>query len=330
KVERGVGQDGAFQMQVQLDLARKNGIILPACEKVDDLYSYRDLGDFLEVYSAIAQAVVDVDDFRRITYEMLRSSVSSGARYVEFFISPHAHEGIDFAVQFEGIRRGIKDAQTDFGLMSRFSPGINREQGPAAAEVYLDEILKNRCDELVGLGLDYLEAPYPPEPFAEVFARARREGLHATAHCGESGPAQYIQGAMDALKIERIDHGYAVIDDPQLMRRCRDEGIMFTACPTVSINTTRWPDLTDPVHPIRVMKEAGLVVTIHSDDPPMFFTDLRQEYEKAHKQLGFSPADLGCSVLAGLQHSWLDETTKRAWHQEWKREIEGLLRRLAD
>lgn len=324
KCELHLHLEGAIRPETALDLARRNGVDL-GTEDVGSLYAYDDLPGFLAVYTRIARAVRTAADFERITWEMLQSCAASGARHVEFFISPHAHDGVPFAVQWEGIRAGIAAARADFGLTALFAPGINRELGPSAAEDYLDACLALRCDEMAGIGLDYNEAPHPPEPFAAVFARARAAGLHVTAHAGEGGPAAFVAGALDALKAERIDHGYAVVDDPALTDRCRRAGTVFTCCPTTTTYTTRHRDLTAPDHPIRRMRAAGLAVTIHSDDPTMFRTTLAHEYRVAVRDLGFAPADLQASILAGLASSWLPAADKARLAPLWAAEIDRLL-----
>ncbi|MBN8293714.1 adenosine deaminase [Rhodobacter sp. NTK016B] len=323
KAELHLHLEGAILPGTAAELAEKNGVDLGA--KPEDLYSYADLSEFLAMYGRICQAVVTEEDFQRVTFEMLRECHASGARHVEFFISPHAHEGIPFATQFAGIRAGIAQARETIGLSALFAPGINREQGPEAAMAYLDACLAQRCDAMAGIGLDYNEAPFPPEPFAPVFARARAEGLQVSAHAGEGGPAAYVRGSIEALECQRIDHGYAVMDDPDLVARCRDAGILFTCCPTTTIYTTPWRDLTDPRHPIRRMHEAGLAVTINSDDPPFFSTTLAKEYEIAHRDLGFSLEALKGSVLTGLAKSWLPEAEKTRLAAEWSGEIDALI-----
>ena len=322
KAEIHIHLEGAILPQTAMELATRNGVSLPECDTVEDLYSYANLMEFLAVYGAIADSIVTVDDFRRITYEMLESATRNGCRYMEFFISPHAHKEVPFSLQFEGIRVGMADAKSDFGIVSRIIPGMNRELGPAAGEHYLDEILANRGDDVIGLGLDYNEAPFPPEPFAAVFARAAQNGLRLTAHAGESGPAAYIAGSLDVLKVERIDHGYNVVDDPALVSRCRDEGVAFTCCPSTTKYTTSWRNLAASDHPIRRMREAGLSVSINSDDPPMFATDLGREFEIAHTELGFSLADIKAAIMSSLEASWIDDTTRRQWMGEWSLEID--------
>ena len=324
KVEMHLHLEGAIRADTAVALARKNGVALPPFVQPQDLYTFTDLPSFLTVYTAIAQAVRTADDFRRITYEMLENCAASGARRVEFFISPHAHQGVDFGLQFDGIRAGMREAAADFGLSSGFSPGVNRELGPAAGEEYLDRILAHRSDELIGLGLDYNEPPFPPEPFAALFARARANGLRLSAHAGETGPAAYVKGTIAALKVNRIDHGYNVMNDPALVDSCRATGVMFTCCPTNTRFTFFGVDMRDPRHPIRAMREAGLVLSINSDDPTMMQIDLAHEYEVAMNELGFTPADIKASILASVAHCWADESLRKAWLREWPAQIDAI------
>ena len=139
-------------------------------------------------------------------------------------------------------------------------------------------VLADRREEVVGIGLDYNEAPFPPAPFKEMYDKARAAGLHVTAHAGESGPAPNVRDSLDILHVDRIDHGYHVVDDPALVARCRELGTFFTCCPSTSGITSPWKDLSAPDHAIRQMVKAGLNVMINSDDPPMFNTDLANEY----------------------------------------------------
>jgi adenosine deaminase len=324
KVELHLHLEGSIAAATAVDLSRRHGIPLP---DRPDLYAFADLVDFLSVYSAVAAAVRHVDDFRRVTYEMLASCAANGARYVEFFFSPHVHlqEGIAYPVQLDGIRAGMREAEADFGVISRIIPGISRELGPAAGFEMLDLILADRPDELIGIGLDFNEAPFPPEPYGPLFAHARRAGLHVTSHAGETGPAAYVRGSLDALGSERIDHGYAVVNDVDLMRRCKDDGVVFTVCPSTSEITSPWHDLSAPDHAIRRMIDFGLKVCINSDDPPMFRTDLGLEYEKASVKLKLSPEDIITTILTGLDGSWLDDSVKRRLYGEWTAEMNSII-----
>ncbi|SEL21526.1 adenosine deaminase [Pacificibacter marinus] len=325
KAELHLHLEGSIRPETAFELAQKNGVaLLKPGQDLADLYDYDDLAKFLNAYTAIAGVVLSADDFHRVTYEMLEDCAVSGARHVEFFISPHAHD-VSFDVQFRGIRRGMAEARDALGISCFMAPGINRELGPEAAEVYFDTCAQLGGDDMAGVGLDYFEAPYPPDPFAPLYDRARAAGYQVTAHAGEGGPAAYVAGAMDALGCRRIDHGYAVMDDPALVARCREAQILFTCCPSTTKYTTHWRDLTDPDHPIRKMKEAGLNVTINSDDPPFFFTTLAQEYEIAYRDMGFTLADIKASILQGIQGSWLSQDQRVALAKNWAVEIDDLI-----
>ena len=331
KMELHIHLEGAILPGTAWDLAARNGVALPPCEKVEDLYKYENLKDFLEVYTAVSNSIVTSDDYRRITYEMLQSCASNNARYVEFFFSPQVHfpNGVTFDTMISGIVAGMDEARTDFGIDSRIVPGINRELGPAAGEELLDMILARKEERLIGIGLDFLETPFPPEPYAGLFARARKAGLNVTAHAGESGPAVHIAGSIDALGVRRIDHGYHVVTDPALMQRCKDMEILFTVCPSTAAVTSPWHDLSSPDHAIRKMADFGLKLMLNSDDPPMFATDLGIEYGKAQSLLRFTPSEFRRAALDGIDGSWLDAGEKSRLKAEWTVEIDGLISQLS-
>jgi adenosine deaminase len=326
KMELHLHLEGAILPATALDLARNNGVTLPPFQRIEDLYHYHDLKEFLDIYTAVSDSVFSADDFRRITYEMLQSCASNNARYVEFFFSPQVHfsNGVRFDTMIDGIVAGMDAAKSDFAIDSRIVPGVNRELGPASGEELLDMILARKEERLIGIGLDFLESPFPPEPYAGLFARARKAGLHVTAHAGESGPAKHIAGSIDALGVCRIDHGYHVVTDPALMQRCKDEGILFTVCPSTAAVTSPWHDL-NPQHPIRQMADFGLKLMINSDDPPMFATDLGKEFEKSAHGLGFSPDMFRRAAIDSIEGSWLDDGEKRALSQSWGAEIDALI-----
>jgi adenosine deaminase len=144
-----------------------------------------------------------------------------------------------------------------------------------------------------------------------MYARARAAGLHRTAHAGEVGPAAHVRDSIDILGCERIDHGYHVVDDPALVARCRTAGTFFTACPTTTTYTTIWRDLASPEHAIRRMLDAGLALTINSDDPGLMRTTLLDEYRLTIDRFGANAAQLKQLCLNGLRAAWLDPDEKR-------------------
>jgi hypothetical protein len=180
---------------------------------------------------------------------------------------------------------------------------------------------------LIGLGMDGEEAPDPPEKFAEVFARAGQSGLRLTSHASEDAPPANIVTCLDVLGCERIDHGYYVLDDEATLRRCRDEGIGFTTCVTSTVKAYFTPVLAD--HPIPAMIEAGLLVTLNSDDPTMVDTDLGEEYVRLCTALAYGTDVVRRLCLNGIEASWLDPVDKTAMRQSFEEELDSLEREMS-
>jgi len=327
KAELHLHLEGAVAAETVVDLAGKHGIALPDLSDESDIYDFADLAEFLKVYDVICRSIRTPDDFHRVTYEALARCAGSNARYVEFFFSPGAHQecGISYSHMLDGILAGMNDAERDLKVTSKLIPAINRELGPAAAEEFLDMVLADRRDEIIGIGLDYLEAPFPPAPYAGVYARARAAGLKATAHAGESGPASNIRDSITLLGCERIDHGYHIVDDPGLVAACRESQIGFTCCSSTTHYTTIWRDLEAPDHPIRTMIAAGLNVVLNTDDPGLFRTDLDNDYLIAAEKMGVGRASLADVALNGIRAAWLEDGAKAAMLADWKAEIAPLL-----
>jgi adenosine deaminase len=271
-----------------------------------EAWEFQDLAAFLRVYAEVCRCMRDRADFEDATYETLRRAAESQVRYVELFFSPDAHDQsvIDYPTMVDGIVAGIHAARRDFGLVAKLIPAHNRELGLERGLAFLDKVSAYRPDEVIGIGLDYAERPHPPATYAPLFAEARRRGLMVTAHAGEDGPADYVRDAIDLLGCRRIDHGYHVVDDPGLVARCRDLDILFTVCPTTTLHTTCWRDLHAPDHAIRRMLDAGLRITVNTDDPGLFGTTLNREYGLLADAFGLSESVLAQLAANGFSHSW--------------------------
>ncbi len=322
KAELHLHLEGAVAATTAIELARKHGLARHNFEDASKLFDFADLGEFLKAYDIICSSIVDTHDFHRVTYEMLARCAINGARYVEFFFSPQAHHGVAYGTMLDGIVAAMRDATHDLGVQSRLIPALNRELGPDVSLQFLDLVLSDRRQEVIGLGLDYNEIGNPPALYAEVYRRARNAGLRVTAHAGENGPSANVSDSLDLLRCDRIDHGYHVVDDPALVAACREHGVFFTVCPTTTTFTTSFRELASPDHAIHRMLDAGLNIVINTDDPALFRTELNNEYLLVAQHMGCTPQQLGEVALNGLRASWLDDTTKRTWIAEWKAEIE--------
>jgi adenosine deaminase len=327
KAELHLHLEGAVAATTAIELLRKHRLATQEFENTSKLTEFPDLGVFLKAYDVVCSSVVDHDDFHRVTYEMLARCAANGARYVEFFFSPQTHlpHGVAYSTMLDGIVAAMRDAARDLGVQSRVIPAANRELGPEKGIQFLDLVLSDRRQEVIGIGLDYNEVGHPPGLYAEVYRRAKNAGLHVTAHAGENGPSANVEESLDLLGCERIDHGYHVVDDPALVAACRERGVFFTVCPTTTTHTTTFRDLASPGHAIHRMLNAGLNVVINTDDPALFHTDLNNEYSLVARKIGCTPRQLAEISLNGLRASWLDDTTKRSWITEWSAEIDRLL-----
>ena len=303
---------GSISATTAVDLARKYSVRLPEGRDASNLYdhpSYENLGRFLEVYDIVGSCIRSVDDFRRVSYEVLMEAASYNVLYREMFISPASHAHADYPTMLEGILLGIEDAAADSGIRCNLIPAIHREHSVAEAQELVELVVEHRRDQVLGIGLDYEEASGPPHPFAGVFQYAKRNGLHRTAH-SESGPPAHIPVLLDQLSCERIDHGYHVVRDETILRRVVDERIPFT-CTPVSSDIGRYSGSGDGTHDvIRQMVDAGVLVTIDSDDPPMFGTDAVNDFEVLHRVLGYDAEQLTQFTWNALEACWLDPSDK--------------------
>jgi adenosine deaminase len=198
---------------------------------------------------------------------------------------------------------------------------------PATNVAMVQSTLDNRRDEIIGISMGGYEPSGPPEQFVEAYQLAERAGLRRTCHAAEHGPAQNVETCLDLLHCERIDHGYHVIEDERVMRRCAETRVCFTVCPTTSAHSSGWDFAS---HPIRTMAEHGLSIMINSDDSGTSGTDIGREYILMAEHMGFGPSDFKQFVMNGIDGAWLDESTKRQWRMEWSREIESLIARVTE
>jgi adenosine deaminase len=189
KAELHLHLEGAVSPALFARLRDKYGV--PALEAAGQAGHFPDLAAFLAVYGQVCSCMRDGDDFRDTTYAALERAAHSGARYVELFFSPAAHEPvIDYRSMVDGIVAGMHAARADFGLIARLIPAHNRELGLERGMAFLETVLSYRPPEVIGIGLDYAERPHPPAQFAPLFAAARSEGLKVTAHAGPDGAVQ--------------------------------------------------------------------------------------------------------------------------------------------
>jgi adenosine deaminase len=269
------------------------------------------------------------DDFYRITYEYLQDAASHNVRYAEFFWNPTGTAqigGLAYAQVLPAICRAIHDAERDCAIVSHLIPSIDREASAQAACRMVQWVIDARCDEVPGIGMDYRENDHPPEEFEQAYAMARRAGLKTTVHAGEFGmPWNNVQTAMDLLQVDRIDHGYTVIDNSDLVQKAKARGIVFTVVPTNSYYLrTLPPERWALDHPIRAMLAAGLKLHPNTDDPTLHHVTPTGAWQMMVNHFGAAWDDLERFMHNGLDAAWIDESSRRTWRQAWQKEFDVL------
>ncbi|WP_257214724.1 adenosine deaminase family protein [Variovorax sp. 54] len=280
-----------------------------------------------------AQLVRSAGDLYQLTLEYLQDAASHQVRYAEFFWNPTGTvhgSGIAYPLAQGAIVRAIQDAQQEFGITGRLIAAIDREASAEAAVEMVEWVKAHRCDEVIGIGIDYRENDRPPELFARAYADAKKAGLKTTAHAGEFGmPWTHVRTALELLQVDRIDHGYTVVDQPDFARECADRGVIFTVVPTNSYYLRTLPPERWAIdHPIRRMPGLGLRIHPNTDDPTLHQVTPTGAWLMMVRDFGFGLDDLRGFMHNGLDGAWIDDTQRRQWRTEWSTAFDALRARL--
>ena len=327
---------GTVRKQTFEDLVRKVKAPLSQASPIsqEDIDSFYTRGDkpvgVLRVLRALDEWLLQSpDDFYRISYEYLADAAAHNVRYAEFFWNPTGTakvSGLPYPRVLEAIRRAIVDAERDLGIIGRLVPSIDREAGADAALEMVQWVLAHRCDEVPGIGMDYRENDFPPEWFEAAYRLAREQGLKTTAHAGEFGmPWPNVKTAMDVLKVDRIDHGYTVIDNLKLVQQALERELVFTVVPTNSYYLRTLPSERWALdHPIRRMMALGLKLHPNTDDPTLHHVNPTEAWHMMVQHFGAGIKDVQGFMHNGLDAAWIDESTRQQWRKAWSAEFTDL------
>ncbi len=308
KAELHIHVEGTLEPEMMFELAARNGVRLPHDDvaAVRRAYDFSDLQSFLDLYYQGAAVLQTEADFADLVAAYLDRAAADNVRHVELFFDPQTHtdRGVPFSVVVDGLGAGIDTATSRSAMTVELIMCFLRHLDEAAAMATLDEALTMRAP-IVGVGLDSSELGNPPTKFANVFAAAGDAGLRLVAHAGEEGPPQYIWEALDVLGVERIDHGVRAIEDETLVARLVADRIPLTVCPLSNRKLQVTPDLTR--HPLPRMVDAGLVVSINSDDPAYFGGYVGRNYERAAQEMGLDDRTLTHIARSSFRSSFLSE-----------------------
>jgi adenosine deaminase len=315
--ELHVHVEGTLEPAAVVAMAARNGVSIPVTDPGELLarYAFSDLQSFLDLHYANLSVLRTGQDFFELATSYLDRARRCNVRRAEIFFDPQTHvsNGVRLEAVMEGLTGAIRDSERTHGVSSDLIMCFLRDRGAEAASEMLSAILPFRGD-IIGVGLDSTEIGYPPELFADVYARAAAEDLHLVAHAGEEGGPETVAAALDVLHVERVDHGIRAMEDPALVQRLRDERVALTVCPLSNVCLRVVDTLAD--HPLPAMLDEALLVTINSDDPPYFGGYIDANYAAIREQCAITPGQLETLALNSFDASFIDDSRRQAWKQE--------------
>ena len=311
KAELHLHIEGSLEPPLMLKLAQKHALKLKyaSVEEVRKAYEFTDLQSFLDIYYEGASVLREAEDFHALTAAYLKKAHADGVVHAEIFCDPQTHtaRGVPMQAVLEGIAGALEEGEATLGVSSRLIVCFLRHLSEADALSTLDAALEYRA-LFHGVGLDSSEKGHPPSKFRRVFERARAQSLVPFAHAGEEGPPEYIEEALDLLKVVRVDHGVRCEEKPALVERLRAQGVPLTVCPLSNVKLRVFKRLEE--HNLKRLLDAGLCVTVNSDDPAYFGGYVLDNYLACAAALGLSRGELARLCANSISASLLPNGRK--------------------
>ncbi len=281
-------------------------------ELLASYFDFTDFAHFIEIYLSVVDLLRTPEDIWTLTHDVAHDLAAQNVRYAELTLTPYTsiRAGIAAEAFCEAVEDARRTAEEELDLTLRWCFDIPGEFGLEGADATIDTALRLRPDGLVSFGLGGPEVGVPRQQFAPHFAQAQAAGLHSVPHAGESTGPETIWDSLRHLGAERIGHGIAAVLDPKLMEYLAAKGVVLEVCPTSNVRTRSVLSLAE--HPLPALVEAGVPVTINSDDPPMFDTTLNQEYEVARELLGLDDDGVADLARTAVRASFADDQVKDA------------------
>jgi adenosine deaminase len=325
KIELHVHIIGSIRPETLLSIIETERVKTPYAnvEQIIKRFRYTDFLNFIRAYMEIVEYISDEQYFEQITYEMLQNCAKSNVRYVEASFSPRDHlpKGLMFDKMVDSINKGIRRANIDFGIETNIRVDIVRNSTYEEGMEIID-FIERKPDNIISVDLGGKESGFLPRRFTEHYKRATELGLHRVAHAGEAAGPESIWDAIYSLDVERIGHGVTAHQDPDLVEYLKREQIGIEMCPVSNLRTGVITSINE--HPIREFFDKGLLVTVSSDDPSLFHTDMNNEYIQLHNQLNFSFGELYQLSLNGIETAFLDESTKLEFRNKFSKEYDTI------
>jgi adenosine deaminase len=314
KAELHLHIEGTLEPELAFELAHRNGVVLPYAdvEELRRAYQFTNLQSFLDLYYAATDVLRTAADFEQLTSAYLRRAHEQGVVHAELFFDPQVHtaRGVALETVLSGITAALEAAERSHGITHRLIACFIRNLGQEAAMQTLEALFAHRS-AIDGVGLDSTECGFPPSLFTAVFARARAAGLHVVAHAGEEAPAAYIVEALDLLQVQRIDHGVRCEDDPALVERLARERMPLTVCPLSNVRLKVFDRIES--HNLKRLLDAGVCVTINSDDPAYFGGYVAENYLAVQQGLSLPAGQIRQLAHNSFEASFLDDAERQRW-----------------
>lgn len=311
KVELHLHLEGAAPPGFIRGLAREKRLDISGIFDARGHYRFRDFPDFLKVYEAACTTLQSPQDFHRLTLAVLEQSARDGVIYTEAFISPDFCGGGDLVAWREylhAIQEAAQTAEKTMGVTLRGVATCIRHFGPRQARRIALCAAETAGDFLTGFGMGGNETAGRAQDFAYAFDMAREAGLRLTAHAGEWGGPQSVREVLEHLRVERIGHGVRAIEDPALVDRLTERGIVLEVCPGSNLALGLYPTLA--AHPVARLRERGVKITLSTDDPPFFHTSNTAEYEALARSFGWTGEDFRAINTDAARAAFCDEDTR--------------------
>lgn len=314
KVELHCHVEGTMRPETVIELARKNGRALSA-DDPRELYRYTSLDSFLEIFWLVQECLADRDDWARLAYESVVDGAAHGLMYRETFFTPARHLAMGQRLEdiIAGLTEGIEAGERETGARATLIAAIDKAYGGRAGLQMIEQLVQlrraGRAERVIGMGMDSTELGTDPGSFREAYRLGASMGLRRTGHQGETTPPSLIAVALDELGLERLDHGITSVQSDAVVRRLAGDGIPLTVCPISNVKIANAvPRLAD--HPWPAMRDAGLHVTLNTDDPALIDDDLGTEYAAVAEAFGYGFDDMVGTSIAGIDATWLDDADR--------------------
>lgn len=311
KAELHLHIEGTFEPELMFKIAKRNNIKLRygSIEKLKEAYNFRNLQDFLDIYYEGTGVLITEQDFYDLTWNYFKRIYHQGVLHSEIFFDPqtHTNRGINFTTVITGIHKALIDAREKLGISSRLIMCFLRDLDERSAIEALESSLPFK-KWITAVGLDSAELGNPPSKFKDVFKRAGEEGYLTVAHAGEEGPASYVWEAINILNVVRIDHSNHALDDEQLVSLLVERQLPLTVCPLSNVKLAVVKTIEN--HPLKIMMDKNLFVTINSDDPAYFGGYINENFLAVQRALDLSRKDIYTLARNSIQASFLEETEK--------------------